>query len=444
LHHLLLAELGFAVVATSGNLSDEPICIDEKEALTRLTDIVDIFLVHNRPIERHVDDSIVRIVAGRELVLRRARGFAPLPIYLDRELPKALALGAHLKNTVAISFGKQAVISQHIGDLETTQAYDAFLKVKDDLSNLYDFVPDMAVCDLHPDYLSTKFAKTSGIPRIQVQHHYAHILSCMAENQLSGDIFGISWDGTGYGADKTIWGGEFLNVTDDGFIRMGHLRTFHLPGGEKAITEPRRVAIGLLYEIYGDKLFEMTTLAPVKSLAGDEKSVIAEMLRKNLNSPVTSSAGRLFDAVSSLLGIRQITRYEGQAAMELEFAIGKNKCEESYPFEIKPGGGINIVDWEQIVRSIINDIKDNVAVGLISIRFHNTMAEIMVEMARKAGVERVALSGGCFQNKYLTECAIERLKNAGFRPYSHQRIPPNDGGIALGQIAAVSCRRKES
>jgi hydrogenase maturation protein HypF len=444
LHHLLMTKLGFAVVATSGNLSDEPICIDETEAVNRLSGIVDLLLVHNRPIRRHVDDSIVRVVAGRELVLRRARGFAPLPIELSGDMPRVLAVGAHLKNTVAISFGKQAVISQHIGDLETTQAYDAFLNVRDSLSNLYDFTPELAACDLHPDYLSTKYADSLGLPIIAVQHHYAHILSCMAENQLTGDILGISWDGTGYGFDKTIWGGEFLKVTDNGYSRIGHLRTFRLPGGEKAVAEPRRVAIGLLYEIYGDNLFSMLSLAPLKSLIGDEKAVLADMLHRKLNSPVTSSAGRLFDAVSSLIGIRQFTRYEGQAAMELEFAIDKNRCDDSYPFEIKQNGDINIIDWEQTIRYIIDDVESQVSTGLISAKFHNTMAEIMVEMARKAGIERVALSGGCFQNKYLTERAIKRLNDAGFRPYTHQRIPPNDGGIALGQIMAAGRQRKES
>ena len=441
LHHLLMAKLGVPIVATSGNLSDEPICIDEQEALVRLSGIVDLLLVHNRPIVRHVDDSIVRVVAGRELVLRRARGFAPLPIELSDSVPRTLAVGAHLKNSVAIAFGNQTFISQHIGDLETTQAYDAFLDVKKSLTNLFDFSPDTVACDMHPDYLSTKFAKGLGLPIFEVQHHYAHILSCMAENQLDGDVLGISWDGTGYGTDKTIWGGEFLKVTDNGYFRIGHLRTFMLPGGEKAVTEPRRVAIGLLYEIFGDKLFSMS-LAPLESLGGENSVIIADMLRKKLNSPITSSAGRLFDAVSSIIGIRQFTRYEGQGAMELEFAI--EKSEKDYPFDIRANCDIYIVDWEPIIRYIIEDINKGVPNGIISAQFHNTMAEIIVEISNKVGLERVALSGGCFQNKYLSERAINRLKKAGFRPYTHQRIPPNDGGIALGQIIAASRRKKES
>ena len=438
LHHLLLNDLGFPIVATSGNLSDEPICTEEHEALERLRDIADIFLVHNRPIERHVDDSIVRVMAGRELVLRRARGFAPLPIELDMELGKTLAVGAHLKNTVAISFGRQAVLSQHIGDLETSQAYEAFLKVRDSLAGLYDFAPEIIACDLHPDYLSTKYARESGLPLIAVQHHYAHILACMAENRIDSPVLGISWDGTGFGTDKTIWGGEFLIVSETDFERFGHLRTFRLPGGEKAVVEPRRAVIGILYEIYGEDI--RNSQASFQSLK--EEEIILGMLRQNLNSPVTSSAGRLFDAVSSLTGLRQVTRYEGQAAMELEFALSEVRTEERYPFEIYQEDKTSIVDWEQTIRHIIDDINSKVAVGLISAKFHNSLAEMITAMARLAGIEKVALSGGCFQNKYLTERTINSLRDAGFHPYTHQRVPPNDGGIALGQIVAAARMRK--
>jgi hydrogenase maturation protein HypF len=437
LHHLLLGELSFPVVATSGNRSDEPICIDEHEALSRLGGIAEIFLAHNRPIARHVDDSIVRVMAGRELVVRRARGYAPLPIYLKNSTAPILAVGAHLKNTIAISVANQVVTSQHIGDLETSQALDAFGRVIDDLSKMYDFHPRAVACDMHPDYLSTKYAQKTGLPVEAVQHHYAHILSVMAENELDAPVLGVSWDGTGYGTDGTIWGGEFLKITPDLFERVGHLRTFRLPGGEKAIVEPRRSALGLLYEIFGDKAFSMMQIASTNSFSFDELKVLEQMLLAKLNSPVTSSAGRLFDAVSALIGLRQLTRYEGQAAMALEFVLDGYNTNDSYPFEIHKAEAANIVDWEQMIREIINDIKAGVDASLISAKFHNTLAEMIVEMAKWVGEHRVVLSGGCFQNKYLTERTIARLEREGFRPYWHQRIPPNDGGIALGQIMAA-------
>lgn len=438
----MISELGYPLVATSGNRSDEPICIDEHEALERLSGIADLFLIHNRPIARHVDDSIVRELAGRELVMRRARGFAPLPVYLKDEAPSVLGVGAHLKNAVALSRGNQAVTSQHIGDLETTQALEAFTRVIDDLSALYEIQPETVACDLHPDYLSTKYANAKGLPVVAVQHHYAHILSAMSENELSGEALGVSWDGTGFGLDKTIWGGEFLRITDTSFERFGYLRTFRLPGGERAITEPRRVALGVLYEIYGDDVLKMSDLPSIAAFTSEELTVMHQMLKSGLNSPVTSSAGRLFDAVSSILGLRQFTRYEGQAAMELEFALDGVTTKEAYPFGLSNYGNGYIVDWEQSVRRLINDFKDRVAIGLISARFHNTLAEIIVELAKRARQEKVVLSGGCFQNKYLTERSIKQLRDAGFRPYWHQRVPPNDGGIALGQIAAAARQKR--
>ncbi|MCX8103930.1 MAG: carbamoyltransferase HypF, partial [Candidatus Bipolaricaulota bacterium] len=255
LHHLLMAELGFPVVATSGNLSDEPICTDEHEALIRLKEIADLFLVHNRPIARHVDDSIVRIVGSQELVLRRARGFAPLPITLrNPERRTVLAVGAHLKNTVALAVGSTVFISQHIGDLETAEAFGAFQRVIQDFERLYDAQPSVIAHDLHPDYLSTQYAQGRKPRTVGVQHHYAHVLACMAENELDSSVLGVSWDGTGYGLDGTIWGGEFLRATRESFTRVAHLRTFRLPGGERAIQEPRRSALGVLYELFGDAL----------------------------------------------------------------------------------------------------------------------------------------------------------------------------------------------
>ncbi len=438
LHHLLMRELGFPVVATSGNLSEEPICTGEHEALERLGGIADLFLVHDRPIARHVDDSIARVMLGRELVIRRARGFAPLPIQVRRPMRSLLAVGGHLKNTIAASAGQSVFVSQHVGDLETAQSYDAFRRVIADFRRLYALRPVGVACDAHPDYLSTRYAQGDGLPVIRVQHHYAHVLACMAENELEGEVLGVSWDGTGYGLDGTIWGGEFLSITDASFVRAGHLRTFPLPGGDRAIREPRRAALGLLYEIFGDAAFAMAEPAPVRAFSPQALPVLHSMLARRINAPLTSSAGRLFDAVAAIVGLRQENQFEGQAAMELEFALDGCPTEEAYPFSLRPGQSMHLADWEPAIRALLADVNGAVSVGLMAARFHNMLAEMIVSVARHTGKERIVLSGGCFQNRYLTERAVQRLRTAGFRPYWHQRIPPNDGGIALGQIVAAA------
>ncbi len=448
LHHLLLAEIGRPVVATSGNLSDEPICIDEQEALVRLNGIADWFLVHNRPILRHVDDSIVRIIAGREVVLRRARGYAPLPIMIPQELPPTLAVGAHLKNTIAISHGRQVFISQHIGDLETEAAYNAFRHVIQSLQTLYEVHPQQIICDAHPDYLSTKYARESTLPVKTVQHHVAHVFSCMAENELTPPVLGISWDGTGYGPDGTVWGGEFILVNADGWGRVGHLRTFSLPGGEKAVKEPRRSALGLLYELAGDRVFQTYPLPCWSNVSDTEKKLLLQMLAKNINSPRTSSMGRLFDAVAAICGLRSINRFEGQAAMELEFCIPTGESDAVYPFEIKPvkkagNPDLFVIDWQKMIQHLLADAEARLPVGEISRKFHNTLTEMMIAAAKRTAIEKVVLSGGCFQNKYLGERAIWRLSEEGFQPYFHQRVPPNDGGIALGQVMENRVKTKD-
>jgi len=455
LHHLLMAELRFPIVATSGNLSDEPICIDEREALQRLRDIADYFLVHDRPIVRHVDDSVARVVLGREQVLRRARGYAPLPLRLTPGKPATplgtaspvLAVGGHLKNTVALAIGPQVFVSQHIGDLETAQSYEAFLRVIADFQRLYEADPRIIASDGHPGYLSTQFARSllAGEPGrrgVSVQHHIAHVLACAAENELAPPVLGVSWDGTGYGLDGTVWGGEFFLVTETACRRVAHFRQFRLPGGEQAVREPRRAALGMLYELFGESAFTAGSPPPLQSFAAAEQRVLATMLKSGVNSPLTSSAGRLFDAVAALLGLRQIVRFEGQAAMELEFAIADSQTDESYPFALdatEPAAGqaMRVVDWGPIVEGVLADLRRGLPVGAISAKFHNSLAEVIVAVARQAGQPQVALSGGCFQNRYLTERAAARLEQEGFRPYWHQRVPPNDGGIALGQIVAT-------
>lgn len=440
LHHLLMHELGFPVVATSGNLSGEPICTDEYEALERLGNVADVFLVHNRPITRHVDDSIIRVAAERELMLRRARGYAPLPIELPESAPVLLATGSHLKNTAAVTNGRMAFISQHIGDMETPQTDDAFRRVIADFQQLYELQPTAVACDLHPDYRSTQYAEALGLPVIHVQHHYAHVLSCMAENRLEAPALGVAWDGTGFGLDGTIWGGEFLLVNHRGFERFAHLATFRLPGGDQAVKEPRRSALGLLYSIYGEDM--PPDLPPIQDFTNVELRLLKTALRKGINAPLTSSAGRLFDAVAALIGLRQRASFEGQAAMELEFAhhgISTDKC---YPFAVtditsETAPSKRILDLKLTVLAIIDDLRSGVSVGEISAVFHNTLAEMIVSVAQLVGEKRVVLSGGCFQNKALLEGTIERLLVAGFQPYWHRAVPPNDGGIALGQIAAA-------
>jgi hydrogenase maturation protein HypF len=451
LHHLLMRELGIFIVATSANLSDDPICTDEAEALEKLGGIAELFLVHNRPIVRHADDSVARILHGRELLLRRARGYAPLPVRLKENAPALLAVGGQLKNAVALTVGPQVFISQHIGDLETETAFRAFQDTIESLERLYGVTPERNLCDLHPEYLSTQYARERGLSYDSIQHHFAHVASCMAENELDGGVLGVAWDGAGYGPDGTIWGGEFLLTDGAAFRRVASLRRFRLPGGERAIREPRRTALGVLYEIFGDKLFELDQVIPLGDFSSAELSLLKPMVKKGVNSPYTSSAGRLFDAVSALVGLCQRARFEGQAAMELEFAADNASTSERYPFLYSVGKNEGehdpawIIDWEPMIRSVLSDIAAGSLRSTIAAKFHNTLTELIVETAARVGEKRVVLSGGCFQNRYLSERVISRLEAEGFHPYWHQRVPPNDGGIALGQIFSwLQAHRQET
>ncbi|MFH0754565.1 MAG: carbamoyltransferase HypF [Candidatus Omnitrophota bacterium] len=438
LHHLLLEGVGRAVVATSGNLSDETICIDEDEALKRLGGIADFFLIHDRPIIRPVDDSLTRVICDKEQVLRRARGYAPLPITIEKDLLPMLSVGGHLKNAVALVKGKDVFISQHMGDLETLPSYEAFRQGVGDLKALLDVTPLQVVCDAHPDYYSTHLARSMGVPVIEVQHHHAHVFAGMADNGLVPPVLGVAWDGAGFGVDGTVWGGEFFTVQKESVTRWACFEPFYLPGSEAAVREPRRALLGALFSAWGERLFDQEHRSLLDGFSDNELNVLKQMLVKKVNVPLTSSVGRRFDALAALLRLGAVNQFEGQAAMALEFALPDATDTGAYGFrilDVKKDGAyvIQAPVWDEIME----DVNRHVSVALISARFHHMLVEVMVWAAKTSGMERVVLSGGCFQNRYLTECAVKRLREEGFKPYWHQRVPPNDGGLALGQIAAM-------
>ena len=435
LHHLLLRKLDFPLVATSGNISDEPLCTDEHEALVRLRGLADFFLVHNRPIARPLDDSIARVIAGKPCILRRARGYAPLPIPLAHSLAQpVLAVGAHMKTSVTLAAGNRAVVGPHVGDLDTLEAREAFARAASDLPSLFATTPARWACDLHPDYASSIFAKQHESRVASVQHHHAHIASCMAEHGLTGPVFGIAWDGTGLGADETIWGGEFLRVDQHGFSRIASLRSFHLPGGDNAARKPLYSAFGVLREFMPD---HMPTLAiQLLGITETEAHQWSTLIEKRVNAPRTSSIGRWFDAVAALTGICRASSFEGQAAMMLEWLARPDA--PPYPFALQSGGEILSVDLQNTAQEIVADLQRNTPTGTISARFHQTLAEIAVAVAKRQELKQVALSGGCFQNRILAELCIARLREEGFTPYWQQLVPPNDGGISLGQAWVAS------
>ena len=466
LHHLLMDELDGPVVATSGNVSGEPICTDVAEALERLGGVADLFLVHDRPIERPVDDSVARVSGGELRLLRRSRGWAPLPVRLDRTAPSVLAVGPHLKNTVTLTRGRQAFLSQHVGDLDTLEARDVFERVVDDLLRLYGVAPAAVAHDLHPDYASTalarRLAREWGIPRVEVQHHHAHLAACLAEHGDPGPALGMVWDGTGLGSDGTVWGGEFLLGDARSFRRVGHLRPFRLPGGDRAAREPRRSALALLWELLGPEALERTDLPPVAAFRPDELRVLGRMLEGGSGSPVTTSCGRLFDGVAALLDLRQRSSFEGEAAMALEFAADPDE-RSAYRFVVRPPGPVEVrpgvapggngrgghgpaedsplvLDWGPALAALLEDVAAGEDAGTVSARFHAGLTRGAVEMARRLAAERVVLTGGCFQNRRLAAATAAALRRTGARVLTHREVPPNDGGVSLGQAAVAAAR----
>lgn len=421
LHHLMMAAHPFPLVATSGNLTGEPIAIENDEALERLKNIADVFVLHDRPIARPCDDSVVRLVSGPQ-ILRRARGYAPLPIQVSHELRPVLAVGGHLKNTIAIGFGRQVWLSQHIGDLDSPETRDAFEKTIEDMCKLYRFKPEVIVSDLHPDYASTLWAQTyaavNSVSLVKVQHHHAHVTSCAAENGVTEPYLGVAWDGAGLGLDGTIWGGEFLIADQGCLVRIASLQPFALPGGEAAMHDCSRSAAGLLWTTYG---------------AGNARKQIkpefAAMLEHEINAPQTSSVGRLFDGVAYLTGVGRQNFFEGLAAMRLESSIGQIQTDDAYV--IAEGGGIG--EWMSLVKDIQKDTGSGVHPGVISAKFHNALANWIVAVASTTKIRNVVLSGGVFQNAYLLRRSRRLLEDRGFEVFSHRQVPTNDGGLALGQ-----------
>jgi len=431
LHQMLMESIGRPVVCTSGNLSEEPMAIATDEALERLGPIADVLLVHDRPIVRPVDDSVARVGPDGLEVLRRARGFAPLPIDLGRTGPTVLAVGGHLKNTVALVLGSQAVVGSHVGDLDNVLGVEVHRRAIADLVAFFRVVPELLACDLHPDYASTRHAEALAarwdVPLLRVQHHHAHVAACTAEHRLEGPVLGFSWDGTGYGPDGTVWGGEVLCCEGADFRRAAHLRTFPLPGGDRAVREPRRSALGLLFETLGDEARQHAHawFEPA------ELDTLLAVLRRPRLCVRTSSMGRLFDAVAAICGLPAAISFEGQAAMALEFAADEH-CDQPYPFSLQ-GEWPAAVDWEPMLRAILADRAHGVRVATISGRFHRTLAEMALAVAQSQGVRQIVLSGGCFQNALLASRVRARLVEAGFRVFLHRLVPPGDGGIALGQ-----------
>lgn len=447
LHHLLLKDRLTALVMTSANQVDEPICTGNREAIERMQGIADYYLTHNRDIRVRCDDSIAFVADKQPRLMRRSRGYVPQPIRLKHNYPCVLALGGQLKTTHCILKGRFAFVSPHIGDMETPQARDFFQESLTLMKRVTESDSLVIACDLHPAYYSTEAARTLPAERvIQVQHHHAHIVSCMAENQIDGDVIGLAMDGTGYGPDGNAWGGEFLIANETRFQRFGHLQYLVLPGGEKAIREPWRIAASLLKTAYGTSWKE--TARQLKLIPDEtQMDLFDKIIESKIHSPLSSGLGRLFDGVAALIGLRSQVSFEGQAAMELE-TLATGSWGSPYPFELlRNTGQPCILDMSAAIRAIVVDLESGESKEKIAASFHQTLinafATMVDEMRKVTGLTRVALSGGCFQNKIFLEGTIDKLRFSGFDVYCHRQVPANDGGIALGQaVIAASMIKK--
>lgn len=456
LHHLLFdnpliaeGEAPEALVMTSGNLSEEPIVIDNDEAVEKLSPFADVFLSHDRDIYMRVDDSVTRVVGGVPRLIRRARGFVPVPLDLGREVPEIFACGGELKNTLAITKGCYAIISQHIGDLTNYEAMSFFEETLWNLRRTFSADPKIIAHDMHPDYMSTRFAlgykPASGVQQlVPVQHHHAHIASCMAENGCSSRVIGVALDGTGYGSDGTIWGSEFLLADLKDFTRAAHLKYVPLPGGDKAVREPWRIAFSYLAQTCGEEAVEIFNKIKPGAAPAKDIDLVGQMLARKINSPESAGMGRLFDGVSSLIGLRDRITFEGEAAISLEMAA--EQTEGCYGFTLS-GGGPAIIDTSGIIKGVLEDLSHNLPAGEIAGRFHNTVAKMVIDVCgvlrTGTGIDTVALSGGVFQNATLFMAVQSGLQERGFRVLTHSRIPSNDACISLGQAAVAAERLRE-
>jgi hydrogenase maturation protein HypF len=468
LHHILLRETGLPLVMTSGNLSEEPIAKDNDEALKRLCGIADYFLIHNRDIYSRYDDSVAMVERGTSQLVRRARGYAPYPIRLPFRTRQVLGCGAEEKNTFCLTKDNYAFLSQHIGDMENMETLEHFDRTISLYKRLFHIEPEVVAHDLHRDYLATRYAQElgeCGMKLISVQHHHAHIASCLADNGVESPVIGIAFDGTGMGADGNIWGGEFLVADYRSFNRVGHLEYLPLPGGTAAIKRPYRTAIGYILTLLGENALnaviatlnevkgKQSLIASIGQVSEVEIEVIKRQVEKSVNSPLSSSMGRLFDAISALLGIRGEIDYEGQAAVELEmaahsFVIARELDEaisdikESYPYRIVEDKGMRIVHLRDLLSAIVEDLHQDVSKGMIAVKFHSTVAQMTNEMchliADDTGIKQIALSGGVFQNRLLLRKTVSLLESSGFQVLTHRQVPCNDGGISLGQAVIAN------
>jgi hydrogenase maturation protein HypF len=447
LHHLLFSQGGFeALVMTSGNLSEEPIAIDNQEAVQRLGSLADYFLLHNRDILLRCDDSVVRSVAGKPRQMRRSRGFVPTPVFLKEAGPSILAVGGELKNTICLTKGKHAFLSQHVGDLENLESYKFFEEAVAHFEKIMEIRPEIVAYDLHPDYFSTRWAlRQDGVRKVGVQHHHAHIASCMAENHVEGKVIGFALDGTGYGTDAQIWGGEVLVADFKEFQRVAHLEYVPMPGGAAAIREPWRMAVSYLAHHF-DREFLSLRIPFTHQLDRRKTDIVLRMLERRVHAPQTSSCGRLFDAVASLVGLRQIVNYEAQAAIELEMVMDTIPDESAYNFEIEHNGATAVIGTRPLFDALIRDIQKGHPASIISKRFHNGLIAMFTRVAENirdsTSLNRVCLSGGTFHNTYLLENLTERLRSRAFEVFTHGEVPAGDGGLSLGQALVATHRCK--
>ncbi|KHO61463.1 hydrogenase maturation protein HypF [Thermoanaerobacter sp. YS13] len=436
IHYLLMEEIDFPIVMTSGNVSEEPLCKDNEEALEKLKDIADVFLLNNRDIVNKIDDSVTSFNGGAERIIRRARGYAPQPLLLKKDVKaNVLAVGGFYKNTFCMTRGQYAFISHHIGDLDNEKTFEYYKEQIERYKGLFRVTPQVIAHDMHKGYLSTQYALSCDLPRIEVQHHHAHIASCMAEYNITDKVIGIAYDGTGYGTDGNIWGAEFLICDLKDFLRVGHLKYKPLPGGELAIRKIYRVALGFISEdinFYKDF---------VERFDSREVDLILKQIEKRINTPYVSSMGRLFDAAASLLGVRDQVLFEGQGAMELESLIIEN--DDFYDFDVYRDEEY-IINPEMILHQLYEDYKNGIDKRIIATKFHNSIVEfthyLALELRKEFGINKVVLSGGSFQNRYLLKKLLAKLTASGFEAYSNSKVPCNDGGISLGQ--AVIANRK--